>query len=593
MAIEAPINVSPDNETVYIDKTLTDPTRPWSSTNDYTDPLLVKFTFNGDNLSWYRCEFYDNVTGEILGYSYAPRENGPWQGEYRNGDEVTIRSQVATNLYENGNDYKYRFILYQADSNNQPLCDMLCVTGRAVSGSGTSITVEKGITDIDAPYVMDNTTIGYCMLEIIGDNNGTLVRNKIKITSYNKNTGVITLDSAVTGTISEGTRYKVYRNYYKTPCYFVRCRDKATITPSISINAETGGIELSAVWQIDSEKEVSLQKYKWELTSPEYDGNEIYSYHDKSAKPDRVSDKLTLDAVFPLLASGAVSAKLTTTSQDGYVQTATANLSSYLASDDELFTAYNGTPAGSSYNVEYTSGLAMLIENNRIGIRATAGSGYRKFKVWRKKANESRYKYVCDASLSGTLITAEDISIDDHTVYQYALSAKNTDTGVIKWKSLGTITTSMQNKIVIEKLSRNVDYFGLRRYGIKDTYAFIFENGRPTISIDDGQTIIKTSSYPIIISESGRFLSGDFSAAISQIVINGYYFNISDSTQQYSKILSFLDDSEYLIKLPDRQRIIAKISNKSLRRNNNDVTILNFDFTQTEDAERVIVDGIL
>ena len=208
MAIEAPINVTPNNNTVYVDKTKTG--------DDYDHPIQMSFTFNGDNLSWWRCEHYDAVTGEAIGYSYAPRDRGPWTGEYRNGDTVTINGQVATGLYQNGSDYKYRIILYQADSNNNPLCDMLCVTGRVKAASGTSVTVEAGVTDIDAPYVVTNAgteyTVGQCMLEVVGDSSGTLVRNKIKINAYNKATGVITLDSAPTGTIAAGTRYKVYRN---------------------------------------------------------------------------------------------------------------------------------------------------------------------------------------------------------------------------------------------------------------------------------------------------------------------------------------------------------------------------------------------
>jgi hypothetical protein len=177
MAIEAPINVTPDNETIYVDKTKTG--------DDYDNPIRMSFTFNGDNLSWWRCEHYDAITGEAIGYSYAPRTNIPWSGQYRNGDTVTINGQVATGLYQNGNDYKYRIILYQADSNNEPLCDMLCVTGRVKAASGTSVTVEAGVTDIDAPYTATDGgttyTIGYCMLEGIGDNNGTPYRNKIKI----------------------------------------------------------------------------------------------------------------------------------------------------------------------------------------------------------------------------------------------------------------------------------------------------------------------------------------------------------------------------------------------------------------------------
>lgn len=589
MAIEAPINVSPDNETVYIDKTLTDPTQPWSGTNDYINPLIVKFTFNGDNLSWYRAEFYDNITGGILGYSHAPRTRIPWNGRYRNGDEVEINSQVATNLYENGNDYKYRFILYQADSNGNPLCDMLCVTGRVVEASGTSITVEKGITDIDDPYTVEDDehnvyTVGYCMIEVVSDN-GAPYRNKIKINNYNKSTGVITLDEAFVGNIAAGTRYKIYRNYYKTPCYFVRCRDKATITPRIAINEATGGIELTATWAIDSEKEVSLQKYRWSIGS--YSGREIYSYHDKNALPGRSILKPTLDAVFPLLANRETTATVTTTSQDGYVQSEEVTLSNYIQRDNNMCTVAASEIAEGEYRSVYTSGLAMLLDKNRVAVKATAASGYSSFKLWKRHGSSGYYRYVSECTLSGTTVTGYDNAAEDGLNYEYALSAEINNN--IVYKPIGTITPDYSNRVVIHKLSRVGEYFGLTKYDAADSFIFDFELGKPSISINDGQAVINTGAKPIVIKESGRYLSGDFSAAITQMQVNGYSYDLKDSNETFERALGFFDNSEYLLKIPDRGCIVAKITNKSLKKNEAGVTILSFNFTQVAEADEVIV----
>lgn len=590
MAIEAPINVTPDNETIYVDKTLEHPGQPWESeVNDYINPVRIGLTFNGDNLSWWRAEYYDNVTGDILGYSYAPRTNIPWSGQYRNGDTVTINGQVATGLYQNGNDYKYRIILYQADSNNEPLCDMLCVTGRVKAASGTSVTVEAGVTDIDAPYTATDGgttyTIGQCMLEVVGDNNGTLVRNKIKINAYNKSTGVITLDSAPVGTIAAGTRYKVYRNYYKSPCYFVRCRDKASITPSVTINADTGGVECSALWQIASEKEVSLQKYKWVLSNGAQ-SKEIYSYHDKGALPERASADITLDTVFPYLASSQIRATVTATTQDGFVQTAQATLASAITRDTNMFTVYTGEING-TYKIIYTQGCAMLLSHNRVGVRVTAASGYENFKLWKKVAGQTHYRYVAACSKTGNIVTGYDNAAEDGLSCEYALSAEKN--GNIVYNIVSSITPDYQNRVVIEKLTKITDYFGCARYRIGDTFLFEFEVSKPTININDGQAVIKTGDKPIVIKESGRYISGDFSAAITQMSVSGYSYNLNDNTSTYKQALEFFDDSEYLIKIPDRGCIVGKITDKNLKKNEAGATIISFSFTQTKDLDEVIV----
>jgi hypothetical protein len=581
MAIEAPINVTPNNNTVYVDKTKTG--------DDYDNPIQMSFTFNGDNLSWWRCEHYDAITGEAIGYSYAPRTNIPWSGQYRNGDTVTINGQVATGLYQNGNDYKYRIILYQADSNNEPLCDMLCVTGRVKAASGTSVTVEAGVTDIDAPYTATDGgttyTIGQCMLEVVGDNSGTLVRNKIKINAYNKSTGVITLDSAPVGTIAAGTRYKVYRNYYKSPCYFVRCRDKASITPSVTINADTGGVECSALWQIASEKEVSLQKYKWVLSNGAQ-SKEIYSYHDKGALPERASADITLDTVFPYLASSQIRATVTATTQDGFVQTAQATLASAITRDTNMFTAYTGEING-TYKIIYTQGCAMLLSHNRVGVRVTAASGYENFKLWKKVAGQTHYRYVAACSMSGTTVTGYDNSAEDGLSCEYALSAEKN--GNIVYNIVSSITPDYQNRVVIEKLTKITNYFGCARYSIADTFLFEFEVSKPTININDGQAVIKTGDKPIVIKESGRYISGDFSAAITQMSVSGYSYNLNDNTSTYKQALEFFDDNEYLIKIPDRGCIVGKITDKNLKKNEAGATIISFSFTQTKDLDEVIV----
>ena len=101
--------------------------------------------------------------------------------------------------------------------------------------------------------------------------------------------------------------------------------------------------------------------------------------------------------------------------------------------------------------------------------------------------------------------------------------------------------------------------------------------------------MIKTGDKPIVIKESGRYISGDFSAAITQMSVSGYSYNLNDNTSTYKQALEFFDDNEYLIKIPDRGCIVGKITDKNLKKNEAGATIISFSFTQTKDLDEVIV----
>lgn len=585
--IEAPINVTPNNETIYIDKTMVD--------GEYINPPKMSFTFNGDNLSWWRCEYYNNTSGELLITSYAPKDRIPFKNRYRNGDTVTINETVAAEYYENGNDYKYRVILYQADSNNNPLCDMLCVTGRIRSGAGSSVTVEAGITDIDEPYVMDGITIGYCMIEIVSaDSNGVYKYiQKIKINGYNKATGEITLDSAITGTVKQGDRYKVFRSYYKSPCYFVRCREKAELTASAAVNNSTGAIEAQAEWKIDSEKEVSLQKYSWNLKksgTTEAESEDIYSYHYKDNSPPRNGGLQSLDYVFGFLANKTVFLTVNTTSQDNYSQSDNVTFSQTISEDTAICSPFTGNEESNGYLLRYESGFCSSLENRRLAVKFRLGESYTHTHLWRRAVDEKIFRYVRNGTIStvsgGRFFNCYDAAAEDGKEYEYAISAKKNDN--IVWQSLGLYTPDYGRRAVIEKLVRGTDEFGFKKYSLKDSIGFDFEYTEPTFRVNDGQTIINTAAAPVITSESGSYLSGDFSAAVTQCDVNGYAFSLVDNSALFDRVLSFFDDSEYLIKLPRKCCVLARISNISLKTNERDVTILSFEWTQTGDVNRTL-----
>jgi hypothetical protein len=252
-----------------------------------------------------------------------------------------------------------------------------------------------------------------------------------------------------------------------------------------------------------------------------------------------------------------------------------------------MFEPYEGISEG-GYYIEYSSGLAMLRAENRVGARITNESGYTAYKLWKRMVGQSYYRYVAEMSVSGEYVQGYDQMPDDGINTQYAVSAKKGN--AIVWKTLGVIKPDYAQRAVIQKLGTPSELFGLRAFVVSDTFIFHFELSKPTFNISDGQAVIETGNKPIIIKESGRYLSGDFSAAITQMIVNGYSYELRDTQLTFENALEFFDESEFLLKLPERGCYIVKITGKSLRKNDAGATILSFDFTQVEDKERVIVE---
>lgn len=253
--LQIPTNVYPDNEVVVISKHT-------NSSGEYDRNPHFSYTFNGDQLRWTLCEYIDNTTEEIIGYSYFPK--GGDINVYYNGDKVSVDERVFTSLANNGNDYKYRYTLFSTEPNtDNGLYNIYFCRGKIITANSSSnFFITDGIENLKNPYIFtyaDNTTklVGGCYIEMYS---GTTKQRRM-ISAYNKSTGEITLSSSFSFTPAEGDTYKIFTNYLITPYYYVKCRANPVI--SLALTNCVSGIKCDLTYS--QSNHIGLKYYKLKL----------------------------------------------------------------------------------------------------------------------------------------------------------------------------------------------------------------------------------------------------------------------------------------------------------------------------------------
>lgn len=255
--LKTPINVYPSNgEVIYIDKT--------RNANDtkYKNAPIFTFTFQGDLLSWIQGETYNTDTNELIYWSYAPSDGKMYT--VHNNTQMRISEQVLAYHGINGQNYKYRYRLFQNDpQTGAPLCDMYIARGKVQKESSATnlVTVQKGLKNIHSPYYFnyddnpnsDGHLMGCIYMEI------GLERRMI--TNYDSSSGVVTIASAFDTTPAVGTPFKLFCNYIETGFYDF----KARYMPQITLDAKSCQDGLSCTATYSQANLVGLKSYKFNV----------------------------------------------------------------------------------------------------------------------------------------------------------------------------------------------------------------------------------------------------------------------------------------------------------------------------------------
>lgn len=243
---------------------------PHNTAIDASLKNTFSFIFSGDKLSYIDWHFYDMSSGDLYKKFYVPYDVSNTYNDFEN------RTLYTADTFVNGHSYKYRINLYQH------LHDIFVMEGtvRNITEIGltdTQIPITYGITEIENPikYVINDieTIIGSCYIEI---DNGT-IRERRMIINYNPNLkygtddGYGNYDYRTYVTISapfsikptEGTKYKIFKNYITTPEYYFECTQTPVIVPDVKLSTRSGIIECNAnYFQANG---VSISNYQYSL----------------------------------------------------------------------------------------------------------------------------------------------------------------------------------------------------------------------------------------------------------------------------------------------------------------------------------------
>lgn len=242
---------------------------PHNSSIDANEDNTFSFIFSGDYLTYMDYHFYDVSNGEMVRHSYVPLKS---QNVYNN-EEKRIRFNKET--FENGKKYKYKMNLYQSKA------DIFVVQGtvRSIPEAALSdvqIPISYGITEIESPikYTIDGTEtiFGACYIEI---NDGNICERRM-ISNYNPELKYgtddgygnydyrtyITISAPFSIKPTEGTTYKIFKNYITTPEYYFECYSKPIILPVAKLNNH-GNIECSS--QYYQLQNIGIKNYQYTL----------------------------------------------------------------------------------------------------------------------------------------------------------------------------------------------------------------------------------------------------------------------------------------------------------------------------------------
>lgn len=227
------------------------------------------FIFSGDSLTYMDYHFYDTSNNSLVRKSYVPLK---FQSTFNNYEK---KVSISSNTFENGKKYKYKMNLYQAKA------DIFVVQGTVrsipeIALSETQIPISYGITEIESPirHTVDgiDTIFGACYIEI---NNGTICEKRM-IENYNPELKYgtddgygnydyrtyITISSPFSVKPTEGTTYRIFKNYITTPEYYFECYRTPVILPKTALG-QFGIIKCTSdYYQLQG---VSVKNYQYSL----------------------------------------------------------------------------------------------------------------------------------------------------------------------------------------------------------------------------------------------------------------------------------------------------------------------------------------
>lgn len=501
--LQYPTNVSPENVAKPADAT------------------QMKFTFNGDRLSYYNIRATDMATNNRFTIEYKAEDMTENNHLPRYNGEEIIMSMNAQGL-ENGHDYVWQVLLAQRDlAGENPLYDIPVCRGTIQGTSDTMIYIDKNLPLYEWNYngnqqryepIMDDDIVrAGLIIEINGERRFIeWYKTGVPYGEAGNYAGIANVDELFTETPSAGDRYQIFANYLISPQYYFMNRATPSLTLNLDWEREGGeaiksNLALHLTGSYGQEQSTPIKYYTVKLYA--FEGNNV-------------------DSPSAILHPIAESEKIFSQRIDYIFEDALVGLNPWNGEDMtymnyraivELVTQDNVTYAGyTSMRIEGIDDYApdsrrfTWLPINYYGCNACRDSG-----VGLQGVIARYYRTNLDTNETVMLKAQErlyDFKASTKGNYRYTTVFYDAQTAQFYIKSTEhfDVSTNFDGYFITELIPA-----GENKYQVGDTWKFICEIDNTTVSQNlDIVQQVGYAQYPTVSSTELNYLSGTFSSYI-------------------------------------------------------------------------------
>ena len=583
--LQYPINVYPDN--VAIDKT--------SSSNDRD----VHFTFKGDILKAYVVRFYDYKTGNVAVNDTPIYDYDSTNLVFKNigyNNDFMSASGLLTSLQTTGSYIMHMMMIEGSVSTGGLNVSRFVLRGKTTAAclsGATTIKIEDkinniyewdlNVTNVRSPYTVTEGAVTYDLNVM----NIVINGQTIKISSYNYNTGEITLATGVSSALAEGTSYEIYSNYLVTDQYYFNTASKPVLT-NLYATFDAYGIHFTGSCNdIVSCYTVTMQKKS---------SSGVYY---NIAKTDKIYSQLIKYDFCDDYDYTGIGGNDATKTYRFIVNAVTQNGFNIMGTSDDIV-----APSRENTEVVVSTSVSVLKYDNSVSVHIEKDSeitdawGYRIYRIDTKE-NYGSFPYkqlVCDRS--GSYGGFEDYTASTHGSYKYMIVPyhySNLDsTRIAKAVLTDEITTEEYGYTITAITDTDKNANGKPFYFIGDTYKFMVDIDGTTVTQNlDNVLHVGYGKYSSKTSTNVNYASGTVSAYLGQVYCNGSQVKYEDTIKVVRKWREFItQDCQFILRSQKGDVWLVNIIENPTTEYEEDVAVLPTKFTFSW-AECGSIDDIL
>ena len=572
---------------------LQNPTNLQPQIIDNITDCQFNFTFNGDVLSWVWLYIYDNDTGEII-YITCKGDGTPMA---YNGEIVTIEVDDLSEILQYGKTYVYKYILCQATSDETtitPKADLYIGRGSCQGDEQTTgaVFIAGNCKNI---YEFEKNEMRYNKPKFQGDNQTTVIEIEILgkrfvVTDYysydDMNVGALRTNASQYGeqeNVDKGTPFRLYSNYLFTPSYFFEVSSQ----PNIELNLFNIGEGIKCIGTYNHPEGVTIKYYT--LTLKQNKDGEIVEvakspkiYSQKIDYNFITCDKkeynyITLDIV---LQNGQTATILNTFQythrRNFIVEQVTATGNAKEKCIDLVWNYVQEVEYGKRYetyiyrtnlNTGLTEYLDSFMNYELVNDEMVINLSYKDYKV----ASGVEYKYTfVSVDYTGSYETVEDYG---------SIESNSAKINFNHW-----IISSLE--YVGKKVNQIDSYYS------NQTWELIAELDDVTITQNLNRTLhVSSGVLPSVSASNTNFATGSLQAMLGTINCKTKeWVDDINVVEEWRKFITA--HNQFLLQSPKGDMWIVSITDNpttEYEMGSRIVTYVNFDWTETEKANNVII----